>query len=95
MDRLWLEGSTVDAFSHRLHQTETGAVRALHRCANAGEESGIEGRSFVRDDAAGDGGHGLFMAAPRLSRKFDCILVAESFESALAAWEAIPDTSRR
>ena len=91
-----LDPATVDAFSDQLAENEHGSVRAFHNDHQDGEERGPGWKSFVGNQAQGEGrGRSIWRARPPGCRAPTCILVAESFISALSAWESLSDDQRQ
>ena len=94
-ERRHLDARTVSTFASTLRENTRGSVRALHsRQYDDGEERGENWKSFVGSQADGEGrGRGLWVAFP--ARHCSRLLVAESFVSALSAWELLPEDQRR
>ena len=84
-----LAPETVDASAHNLRQNRYGSVRALHhRQSGDGEERGENWKSFIGNQADGEGrGRSLWICFP--TRGCSRLIVAESFVSALSAWELL------
>ena len=84
-----LAPETVDASAHNLRQNRYGSVRALHhRQSGNGEERGENWKSFIGNQADGEGrGRSLWICFP--TRGCSRLIVAESFVSALSAWELL------